>query len=321
MMVLELMNAAERISLELIGVKEKDRVLVVTDPGKLTVGKSFCLVCRGIGAETVLAIMPFIGEHGNEPPSTIAAAMAAADVVFAATTHALTHTQARRNAHAAGSRVVILRGVDEEMMIKGAMAVDPKKIRKITAEVAQVLEGSKTIRVTSPSGTDVTFSVEGRKFFTLDGYFQEDMGFAALPGGECPTSPLEGTTFGTIAVDYSMDALGRLRQPLIFHVEGGRVSFVEGTPEETRTIREIFEKDGNARNIAEFSIGTNPGARLIGNLAEDKKALGTVHFALGDNKSLGGVIEASVHLDGLVLNPTVIVDESKIIVDEGRLMI
>ena len=320
-MTLELMNAAERICQEIVGVKKKDKILVVTDAPKLTVGKTFSLVCRGIGAETVLAVMPLLKQHGNEPPMTIAAAMAAADVVFTVTTYAITHTKARRNAHAAGVRVVILRGVDEEMMIKGAMCIDPKKIRKITSKVAVALKGSSTIRVTTPSGTDVTFSVKGRRFFTLDGYFQEDMGFAALPGGECPTSPLEETAFGTIVVDYSMDGLGRLKQPLILQVEAGRVSSIEGTPEERSIILDIFKKDPNARNLAEFSIGTNPGARLIGNLAEDKKALGTVHFALGDNKSLGGAVNASVHLDALVLNPTVIADERRVIVDKGRLVI
>lgn len=69
----------------------------------------------------------------------------------------------------------------------------------------------------------------------------------------------------------------------------------------------------------EFAIGTNPNARLIGNLAEDKKLLGTVHFAIGDNKSLGGVVESSVHLDGLMLKPTVLIDE-KALVKAGRLL-
>ena len=35
-------------------------------------------VCRALGAETVVALMPMTGEHGSEPPRTIAAAMKAA---------------------------------------------------------------------------------------------------------------------------------------------------------------------------------------------------------------------------------------------------
>ncbi|GIS67504.1 MAG: hypothetical protein CM1200mP6_05720 [Anaerolineaceae bacterium] len=33
----------------------------------------------------------------------------------------------------------------------------------------------------------------------------------------------------------------------------------------------IDQSDKDANNIAEFAIGTNPKARLIGNLAEEKK--------------------------------------------------
>ncbi|MBW1768994.1 MAG: aminopeptidase [Deltaproteobacteria bacterium] len=201
------------------------------------------------------------------------------------------------------------------------MAVDFKEVREITARVAKVLNETSEIKVTSPAGTDVTLSVAGRRFFTLDGYFQDEMGFAALPGGECPASPLEGTTNGSIVIDYSMDSIGRLSQPLVFTVKAGRVISVTGLPEESDTIERLFEKDENARNIAEFAIGTNPRARLIGNLAEDKKLLGTVHFAIGDNRSLGGVVEANIHLDGLMLGPTVVADNYKVLVKNGNLMI
>jgi len=321
MLELELMQSANRLVNDVIGLKKTESVLIVTDAAKLNVGRAFALVCRGIGNETVLAIMPATGEHGNEPPKTIAAAMKAADVVFAPTTHALTHTRARLDAYAAGTRVVILRGVDEDMMIKGAMTVDFKALKETTAGVARALRRAEKVKVTSPAGTNVTFSIGGRKVFTLDGYFQEAMGFAALPGGEVPTSPEEGTVNGTIVFDHSMDGIGRLRRPLKLEVKDGRVVSVTGDSEHTSFIDHIFENDRNARNIAEFAIGTNPKARLTGNLAEDKKRLGTVHFAIGDNKSLGGNVEATVHLDGLMLRPTVIADGNEALVKDGKLMV
>jgi hypothetical protein len=37
--------------------------------------------------------------------------------------------------------------------------------------------------------------------------------------------------------------------------------------------------------------------------------------------SLGGVIEASIHLDGLMLKPTVIADNERVLVENGKLMI
>jgi len=81
----------------------------------------------------------------------------------------------------------------------------------------------------------------------------------------------------------------------------------------------IDENDENAGNIAEFAIGTNPKAKLIGNLAEDKKLAGTVHFAVGDNESLGGTLKSSIHLDGVVRTPTVELD-GVVVVDNGQIV-
>ena len=74
---LELIHTAERLVRDVIGydkVNKDTKVLVVTDPARLNIGKTFALVCRGLGAETVLSLMHMTGEHGNEPPAVIAAA-------------------------------------------------------------------------------------------------------------------------------------------------------------------------------------------------------------------------------------------------------
>lgn len=315
---LELIGAADRLVRNVIGVTVRDRVLVITDADTLTVGKAFALSCRAVGAETVMSIMSLTGEHGQEPPAIIAAAMKAANVIFGTTTHAITHTQARLDAFAAGARFISLRGVTEDMMITGAMSVDFEKLKAATERMAEKLTSARQASVRSATGTDVTLSIAGRQAFVLDGYFHNDYGFATLPPGEAPTCPVEGTTEGVIVFDYSMDGIGRLSEPLKLTVEGGIVTSVSGGMEEVRFIEDIFARDSSARNIAEFAIGTNPRARLIGNLGEDKKLAGTVHFAIGDNKSLGGTVESSIHLDGLLLKPSVYLD-GELVVDKGTI--
>ncbi len=317
---LELIHSAEKLARDVIHVTKDHSVLVVTDAEKLTVANAFALTCRGLGAETVVAIMPLTGEHGNEPPTTIAAAMKAADIVFAPTTHAITHTRARLDAFAAGAKVVILRGVTEDMMVRGAMTVDFQTLQTRTQALARALTGANTITVTSDAGTNVTFSVAGRTAFSLDGFYHEDSGFATLPPGEAPICPVEGTMRGTLVFDYSMDNIGKLSQPLTLTVERGEVVSVAGGAEDVRFLERLFARDPTARNIAEFAIGTNPNARLIGNLAEDKKLAGTVHFAIGDNESLGGHVRSSIHLDGLMLKPTVLADQ-RLLVQQGQLML
>jgi leucyl aminopeptidase (aminopeptidase T) len=75
-----------------------------------------------------------------------------------------------------------------------------------------------------------------------------------------------------------------------------------------------------AYNIAELGIGTNDKAIISGKILEDEKILGTVHLALGDNKSMGGAVGVSSHLDGLILKPSVWIDGERIM-EDGKLLI
>jgi len=74
-------------------------------------------------------------------------------------------------------------------------------------------------------------------------------------------------------------------------------------------IKELFDKYGGAaRNIAEFGVGTLDCARISGNTLEDEKVRGTIHFAIGDNASMGGRVKVPLHLDGIIKSPSVWLD-------------
>jgi leucyl aminopeptidase (aminopeptidase T) len=72
--------------------------------------------------------------------------------------------------------------------------------------------------------------------------------------------------------------------------------------------------------VAELGIGTNDKALITGNVLEDEKAIGTVHIAFGDNKSMGGKIRVASHLDGVIMDPTVYVD-GNLIMKDGKFLI
>ncbi len=102
-----------------------------------------------------------------------------------------------------------------------------------------------------------------------------------------------------------MDALD---EPVTIEVEaGGAVSIRGGT--QAKRIEEALASEGaDAFAVAEFGVGTNPAARLIGNVLEDEKVLGTIHVAFGNNVSFGGANDVAVHIDGIVCAPTVTLD-------------
>lgn len=319
MIELELAEVSRQIVEQLMSVRPDEEVLVISDPTKASVGRALTNAARATGSDAHLILMPQLASHGNEPTDVVAEAMMAADVILTATTHAITHTHARLNATAAGARTAILRGVTEEMMIEGGMSTDFEKLRENTTVVRNVLDTAEEAEVRSPTGTDIWIDLSGRDAFSLDGFYHDNYGFATLPPGEAPTSPAEGTATGTIVIDYSMDNIGRLDEPIELTFEEGHATAISGGADASR-LRTIVEKaDENAGNLAEFAIGTNPDARLVGNLAEDKKRAGTTHFAIGDNESLGGSLQSDIHLDGLVLEPTVWLD-GEVVLEEGTLL-
>jgi leucyl aminopeptidase (aminopeptidase T) len=74
--------------------------------------------------------------------------------------------------------------------------------------------------------------------------------------------------------------------------------------------------DPDAYAIAEFGIGCNDGARISGITLEDEKVLGTCHIALGSNVHFGGALDTSIHVDGVIKNPTIWLD-GELVVDAG----
>jgi leucyl aminopeptidase (aminopeptidase T) len=123
-----------------------------------------------------------------------------------------------------------------------------------------------------------------------------------------------------LVVDGAMAGVGLVREPIRIRVESGYATHIDGGDEAVQLLRLLEPHGRDGRNIAEFGIGTNDRAILSGVILEDEKVLGTIHVALGDNKSMGGTIRVASHLDGLVRRPTVWLDDQPVM-EDGRLLV
>src|SRR3989338_8622413 len=131
-------------------------------------------------------------------------------------------------------------------------------------------------------------------------------------------APVEGTANGAYVVDASFAGIGKLKSPIKIYVKNGRAVKIYG--EKADVLNELLDSAGkDARNIAEFGIGTNEKAKITGNILEDEKVIGTCHIALGNNVGFGGKTSVQLHLDGIIKNTTIFVDENKII-DKGKFL-
>ena len=104
--------------------------------------------------------------------------------------------------------------------------------------------------------------------------------------------------------------IGKLSSPVLLTIENGRIAKAEGTAAD-ELLRILGTGDG--RLVGEFGIGTNDKARITGVVLEDEKVYGTIHLAFGSNHTFGGTIDAGVHIDGVVMNPKVSIDDNVIL--------
>jgi leucyl aminopeptidase (aminopeptidase T) len=249
----------------------------------------------------------------------VADLMTKVDVVLCPTSKSLTHTDARRAASAAGARVGTLPGVTEDIMVR-CMNADYDRIADRTHRLCAMLEKTAVVRVEAPAGTNVRLPIAGRKAHASSGLFRNRGQWGNLPTGEAYLAPVEGESSGVIVVDGSMAGVGVTTEPIRIVVDRGYATEITGGREAKELIRLLDAHGRDARNVAEFGIGTNDRARLTGVILEDEKVMGTIHIAFGDNASMGGSVRLPSHLDGLVTSPTVWFDEEKIM-DSGRLLV
>jgi leucyl aminopeptidase (aminopeptidase T) len=314
----ELDRAVKTVVRQCMGISPGEDVLVVCNPVTEEIGALMRIEAQGDGADATLAVISERDSAAAEPPRAVAAAMAAADVVLAATIQSLSHTEARKAASDAGVRVGSLPGVTEEMLCR-LMTGDLEEIRRLGWAIVTALNRGSQARITCPHGSDLRIGLEGRLGTVDAGELGNRGAFGNLPCGEGFIAPLEGTAEGTLVVDGSIAEVGLLETPVSLTVREGHL--VEATGSDGARLMELLTAHGvDGTNVAELGIGTNEEAILTGNILEDEKILGTCHVAFGASAAIGGTVQVPVHLDCIVLEPTIEVD-GETIVSGGDLLL
>jgi len=303
-----------------MGAKKHEKVLIITDEIKKEIGYALYVNALRLGHQSLYIEMKSGKVNGEEPPEAIAELMQKFDVVLCPTAKSLTHTNARRAASAKGVRVATFPGITKDVMIRG-MNADYNKISKLSIKLKGILEKGSHVRVTSVLGTDISFSIKGRTSYASKGLFHAKGESGNLPTGETFLAPIEGTSNGIFIVDGSMAGLGLIKNANIsIKVKDGYATEIKGGVLARKLAKQLDDVGKDARNIAEFGIGTNDSAKLSGVLLEDEKVMGTIHIALGNNVSMGGNVNVPIHLDGVIKKPTVYLDD-EVLMKEGKLLV
>lgn len=312
-------SAIEQIFLTYLKVNKKDKVLVVIDDNYRKLGNLLYDEAKKYSKEVELIEMSPRKVDGEDPPKIVEDAMMASDVIIGITTKSLTHTKAAHKAADNGAKIASMPGITEDTL-KRTLNVDFKKMQELGEKISNLLNGSEHVRVTTKLGTDFVAYIPKRKIEAANGLIDKKGIIDNLPGGEVFFAPVAEKSKGVYWVDGAMGGIGILKEPIeIFVVRGYATEIKGGT--DAKKLKERLQNVGpEAFNVAELGIGINQNAKIIGNILEDEKAYGTIHIALGNNKGFGGDVDVPIHLDGIIKDPTIYID-NKEIMREGKFLI
>lgn len=324
-------------------VKRGHRVLVISDTAHdARVWQVIQSILVELGADVTVALFEPRPADYYDPPAAVCESMMSSDINVLVASTGMLHSPANFRAMAAGIPAICMDGgMTLEMFQSGAVTDDMKQIMVRKHFVAENVfgVGARECRVTSRFGTDFTYRVDQRIFVpplptgAFDPYkivnFDKDenrtggnLYYYLFPSGEFNVAPIEGSANGQLVIDLTMHHLGRLTSPIVLTVKDGRVVTIEGAAD-ARILRDYLSAHGDHNAYlcpAEASVGVNAKALVRGIQREDKNILGTMHFGLGTNIDVGGSIVSKIHMDGVILEPTLYVDTVKKI-EHGRILV
>jgi leucyl aminopeptidase (aminopeptidase T) len=311
----KLSSAAKRAIVQSLKVKRGEKLLLVTDRQKMNIAEALASWAKGAGAEVTTYLMTETVRPITEPTSIFKEMMAMADVTMYMLDARVQEKPFRGYMVANGGkrgRICMMPGITVDMMER-LVNIDFGAMDRLTKKVIRIVADSPAVRVANSLGTDISFSLKGRKWENDNGDISKRGKHGNLPAGECYTCPVESTFTGRIVFSLIDDKIGR-----------GEMIFKKGVLVDWkgRGIAEVMKsigKDPTGRVVGEFGIGTNRGARISKNMLEAEKAFGTVHFAIGDSYGLGRN-KSTFHFDALVEKATLIV-RGKTIIRNGAFLI
>jgi leucyl aminopeptidase (aminopeptidase T) len=317
------MRGAHVLIEDSLKVRPGENVLIVGDSTTFRIVEILAYVAAERGAKVVICVMEPTGRTYAEPPAPVAAAMKAADAILLPVSYSLTHTDARREANAAGARIASLPGVDESVFTGGSLEVDLDKIAATAAKVGQLLKTTQTAEITSANGTAIRLRLAGRDSVDQTGLCHKPGTWGVLPTIETAVGPMEGSTEGTWVLDGVVPQAGlfSIEDPIRIAFSKGRVTSIDGGKEATvlRSFLESFD-DPSVYFVVEMGIGLNPKAKMWRSYLEAEAEYGTMHLGIGAGTSFGISHEAPTHCDLVIKEPVLKLD-GKIVLRDRTLLV
>ncbi len=216
-----------------------------------------------------------------------------------------------------------------EKMHWEAVDADYKQMSEKGNLLKNMLQGAKQIKVTSPSGTNFTFSAGDRQILIDDGIITEEEAkdklfyarSAFLPSGYVYFAPIETSANGKVVVPKDRCKYAPLNGVSFEFKDGKLMNFM------AEKGAECFEEvmapyTGPKDMFGYFSIGLNSALKVIENGGEYRPdaAAGMIWIGIGNNELIGGANKTQGGFSFPIVKATVEID-GKTVIKDGELIL
>ena len=215
-----------------------------------------------------------------------------------------------------------------DRMIWEAINTDYDRIANQGRAIKRLLDAGKTVRVTTPNGTDIRLSLTGRPAAVIGATLPVGQSKAklvsqrsvTLPGGQVSVAPLETSANGKVVV-ARYDCFG---SPLVnaqFELRAGKMTGFRADSGGACVTNFLNSSPGPDDVVGSLSIGLNPALKSVeaGLGYYPGAASGAVMLMLGNNKDLGGKNNTPAGFAFWLARATVEID-GKVVVRDGQVM-
>lgn len=216
-------------------------------------------------------------------------------------------------------------------MIWQAMGADYKQISAQGNALRNMLQGAKAVHITSPSGTDLRFSVGNRPIFLDDGTLPPDKARSkrfldrnvGLPSGTLFFAPVETSATGKVVVPRAQCRLEAIND-ISFTFRNGRMEDFKAGQNGNCFAELKSASRGATDQFGGINIGLNPAWPIHeeNGAAYYPSTAGLVSVSIGDNQILGGTnkAEGTFSFPFPIIGATVEID-GKVVIKDGHLVL
>lgn len=311
----EVEAGARKLVEDVMLTKKGENVVITADTSSdMRIVQATARAAFAAGAVPTVVLHPTQKAAFMEPSPPVAGAIRQADVWIEYAVALVFLTDAWRQALENGARYICLTGMDAMMMVNTIQRVRYDKLLALGNLLRDTVQKADKVEVYSPAGTELIAFNQGRKA-RQSGKLADTKGEPIMLGGQVSWCPMEETINGKLVFDgalYPPTELGRLNEPVELTLKDGLVTDIHGGAE-----ARIFERwmasfnDPNMYRLAHFSLGFNPGVtKPSGRIVEDERIFGIIEMGMGSQgpQIMGKTWSAAAHTDGVVMNPTIMLD-------------